>query len=65
MVGVYQKKKKHYTDLTILTAAEEVRAGGKNGMSRKLITNRLKENAGIRKRKKPGRKTALPVEKEE
>jgi len=53
MVRVYQKKKKLYTDLTVLIAVEEVRAGGesfnqtakKYGMSRKLITNRLKENA--------------------
>jgi len=45
--------------LTILTAVEEI-TGGKSinqaakkcGMSRTLITNRLKENAGIRKRKK-------------
>ena len=71
MVRVYKKKEKHYKELTILKAIEEIECGQsinktaqKYGISRTLIKSRMKENAGIRIRMKKDRKTVFPIETE-
>ena len=71
MVRVYKKKEKHYKELTILKAIEEIEGGQsinktaqKYGISRTLIKSRMKENAGIRIRMKKDRKTVFPIETE-
>ena len=71
MVRVYKKKEKHYRELRILKAIQEIeseqsinKTAQKYGISRTPIKSRMKENAGLRTRMKQGRKTVFPVETE-